>query len=125
MFYLGCSRPVWAAFWAMLSWLLHMVAMPLCPALFSGMASLLCTTLSHMLVLLLSSHLSPKPGNSKILPLSDLLDVGCLLLYLPIRTKWGQVPRSYVQTHSCKQDFWGNTISTCNSSSYTQKKGER
>lgn len=42
MFYLGCSRPGWAALWAVLSWLLHMVAMPLCPAL-SDMASLLHT----------------------------------------------------------------------------------
>jgi hypothetical protein len=35
-FYLGCSRLSWAALWAVLSWLLHMAAMPLCPALSSS-----------------------------------------------------------------------------------------
>jgi hypothetical protein len=35
-------------------------------------------------------------------------DIGLQHLYLPIRTNWGQVPRSYMQTLSCKQ-FLGGT----------------
>ena len=33
--------------------------------------------------------------------------IGCWHLYLPIRTNWGRVPRSYVQTLSCKQVLGG------------------
>jgi len=46
MFYLGCSKTSRAALLAALSWLLHMAAMPPCPALFSGMAYLFSSILS-------------------------------------------------------------------------------
>ena len=62
----GCSGPRGLPNWAALSWLLHMVTMPLCPALFSGMASLL-PSLSQLIMadpLLLSLPLCPKPGKS-------------------------------------------------------------
>lgn len=63
IFYLDypVSQPSWAAF----SWPLHMAAMPLCPALFSGLAGLLHT-------LLLPPLPSPKPRNSQVLSLAAL-----------------------------------------------------
>ena len=69
IFCLGCPGPSWAALWAVLSWLLHMVAMPLCPEVVSGMASLLSSTLTSVvwLILLLPAP-GPKPRNPKIPP---------------------------------------------------------
>ena len=78
MFYLGCPGPSWAALWDALSCLLHVTAVPLCPTLFSG--------ITHGGSPFSSFPPSPKPRNSKILPLCPLqLLVLGILIYLLIR----------------------------------------
>jgi len=58
MVHLGCPSPSWAALWATLALLFHMVAMPLYPAFFSGMVSPLSSTspgMAHLSLLLILS----------------------------------------------------------------------
>lgn len=73
MFYLGYYRSSWAVLWALPFWLPHIAAVPLCPALFSGMTSLPPSTVSQHGGSPPFSPPDPKPRNPKILP----------LLYLP------------------------------------------
>jgi hypothetical protein len=82
MFYLGGTGPIWATLWTMLSWLLHMAAMPLCPAPFSDVESLLPLHSVVDLALPPPSLLSPKPGNPNIptsVCLAQLLADGILI----------------------------------------------
>ena len=77
MSYLGCSGPrglpKWATLWAALSWLLHMVAIHLCPPIFLGIVSFLSSTSLGMVTLhLLSFLLVLSLENSKDWPLSVL-----------------------------------------------------
>lgn len=82
-----------------MSWLLHVAAMPPCPTLFSGMASLLSSTLCRHG----GSPLFPPSSRSQTweIPKSCLClpcpAIGCWHCYLPIRTNCGEVPRSCVQ----------------------------
>jgi len=50
-------------------------------------------------------HYGSKPGNPKSLLCLSCPTISCWCLYLPIRINWGQVPRTYLQTPSCKL-FW-------------------
>lgn len=98
------SWPLWTP-WATLFRLLHLVVMPLCPAVFSDMTSLLSSTLSGKADLPFLSPPCPSPGIIKSRLRLSSPAIGCWHPYLPIRTNSGQVPRSSIQTLSCKQVF--------------------
>jgi hypothetical protein len=74
-----------------------------------GSPSQSCTLLRHGNSLLPSLPSDPKPRIHKSCLCLSSLAIGCWHLYLPIRINWGQVPRSYMQTLSCKQ-FWGTHL---------------
>jgi hypothetical protein len=105
-FFLACPGPRGLPNWAALSWLLHMLAMSLCPPLLLGLDSLLFSFSFSWHAYLLPPPLTCSQAleilNSCLcLPCSTS---GCQHLYLPIRTNWGQVPRVYV---SLTNRFWG------------------
>jgi hypothetical protein len=85
----------------------------------SGYASLSSTPLRHggspllLPTWRISSFLLSLP--LKCLPCPA---ISCQHLYLPIRTKWDQIPRIYVQAPLYKQ-FLGSIISNRNTNSYT------
>lgn len=101
--YFGCSRPRrlrnWSALWAVPSWLPHMVAMPLWPALFSGLVSLpSCTHFLH--------GRSPFPLPFLLVCPDQPLVVG-LFIYQPEPTRGGAL---IVYAQTLMEAVWETTV---------------
>jgi hypothetical protein len=103
--------------WTLLSWFLHLVAMPFCPALFSAMVCLLSSILPTWQISAFLLLPVPSPGILKSCPCLLCPAIGCWHLSLPTRTNWGQIPRSYLQTLWYKQ--YQNIISIYNTCSHS------
>jgi hypothetical protein len=120
MFYLDCSRFQWAALGTLLYQFLCMAAMPLYPILFSGMVSLLSSTISHHGRSLLFSPCFQSQDREILKSLlclcSQLLALG-IFIYQSESTRGRFLKATCWHSHA--SSFWGNIISIHNTSSYT------